>query len=454
MSHNPKRGLYRFFLFALLTIFAFIGYFIYSSKQFERQPPTIHVPQKIYWNYKDPLTVVVRDNSGIKSYQAVLVTRKGRWALDKGEFSNPQKELTLKLAPPAEWDIETGTAKLVIDVRDKSLWNLTGNKAHSESIVVIDRTKPEVSIVANSYAISRGGSAIVVFYCKDENLKDLYIKTNFGKKFYAEPFYKEGYYAALIAWPLEQHRFRADVVALDKAGNKAYAHIPLYLKDRKYKTSKITLKKSFLEGKVSDLALDYPKTKEMSLLERFRFVNETLRAMNEKLIHTLSSQVPHKRISDFSIKPFFPLKNAAYVAGFGTHRFYYYQGKLVSNAYHMGIDLASVRQAPIVVSNPGDVVFADYNGIYGYMPLISHGLGLYTLYGHCSAMYVKKGDKVKSGEIIAKTGNSGLALGDHLHFGVLVQGVEVRPQEWMDAKWIKTHITDVLAQARDLIDER
>jgi len=451
-NRRGKKGLYIFLL--VLVLVGTAGYFIYSSERFERQSPEIDVAKKIYWNYKDPLEVVLRDNSGIKSYQAILVTKKGRVTLDKAELSNPKKEITLELNPPVELELEAGRAKLIIDVQDRSLWNFTGNKAHSESLVIIDRKKPELAVVTNSYAINRGGSALVVFYCKDDNLKDFYIKTNFGKKFYAQPFYKEGYYAALIAWPLQQRRFRADIVAFDKAGNKARAHVPLYLRERKYKTSNITLKKSFLEGKVSDLASDYPETKDMSPIERFRFVNEKLRAMNEKLIHTLSSKVPQERISDFSIKPFYPLKNAAPVASFGTHRFYYYDGKLISDAYHMGLDLASVRHAPIIASNPGRVVFADYNGIYGYMPMLSHGLGLYTLYGHCSAVYVKKGDEVGSGETIAKTGNTGLALGDHLHFGVLVQGIEVRPQEWMDRNWIKTRIMDVLKEARQMIDDR
>jgi murein DD-endopeptidase MepM/ murein hydrolase activator NlpD len=81
------------------------------------------------------------------------------------------------------------------------------------------------------------------------------------------------------------------------------------------------------------------------------------------------------------------------------------------------------------------------------MPLIDHGLGLYTLYGHCSSVLVQKGQKVKRGQIIAKTGVSGLALGDHVHFGVLVQGIEVHPLEWMSKSWLKTHINDVFKKA-------
>ena len=108
--------------------------------------------------------------------------------------------------------------------------------------------------------------------------------------------------------------------------------------------------------------------------------------------------------------------------------------------------------APIKSRNYGKVVFADYNGLYGNNLIISHGLGLYTLYGHCSSFNVGVGDEVHPGEKIANTGKTGYAMGDHLHFGVLVQGIEVRPQEWMDKHWIKLNISDIIKSAKKIID--
>ena len=60
---------------------------------------------------------------------------------------------------------------------------------------------------------------------------------------------------------------------------------------------------------------------------------------------------------------------------------------------------------------------------------------------------------VVAGDQIGTTGTSGLALGDHLHFGILVQGEEVRPQQWMDKKWIKDNVTSVLDAAKAMIDK-
>jgi murein DD-endopeptidase MepM/ murein hydrolase activator NlpD len=107
--------------------------------------------------------------------------------------------------------------------------------------------------------------------------------------------------------------------------------------------------------------------------------------------------------------------------------------------------------ATIKTSNAGTVVFTGDNGIYGNMPMIDHGLGLYSLYGHCSQVLVNDGEEVHAGQAIAKTGMSGLAMGDHLHFGIVVQGIEVRPIEWFDATWIKKFIDNVFKEADNII---
>ena len=158
-------------------------------------------------------------------------------------------------------------------------------------------------------------------------------------------------------------------------------------------------------------------------------------------------------MSEFNIYPFRPLKGATSVASFGDHRKYFYHDEFVSEANHMGLDLASVRMAPIIASNKGKVVFADDNGVYGNSPIIDHGLGLFSLYGHCSSMRVHEGDFIDRGHVVGNTGKTGLALGDHLHFGVYVQGVPVRPEEWMDKVWIKNNVTDIIKNAKKIIEK-
>ena len=81
--------------------------------------------------------------------------------------------------------------------------------------------------------------------------------------------------------------------------------------------------------------------------------------------------------------------------------------------------------APVSAGNTGRVILAEFMGIYGNVVIIDHGFGLQSLYSHLSEIHVQKGETVQRGQIIGKTGATGMAGGDHLHFGMLVSGLEV-----------------------------
>jgi murein DD-endopeptidase MepM/ murein hydrolase activator NlpD len=429
--------------------------FVYTSSMFERVAPTVQVDTNGYWNLKEPLKVIMDDNIGIKSYKITMITSTGEVMLEDEKFLEPKKNIVLELKPPRTiYSLRDKYVKIRIYVQDSSQWELgKGNRIIKDYKLYIDKKRPKINILANSYKISKGGSAVVIFRVKDENIDKIYIEGNNKKRFKPEPFYKEGYYISLLAWPIYDDSFRATVVATDLAGNKVKAYIPLYLKDKHYRTSKIQISDKFLNGKIADLAEEFEETQGISdKIEQFKIINEKVRAKNENLIHKLSSKVSDEMISDFRVNRMYPLKNAQVVAHFGDHRIYYYDGEEVSEAYHLGLDLASNAMAKIRPQNSGTVVFADYNGLYGNMPMIDHGLGLYTIYGHCSTLKVSEGDHVRARETIALTGKSGYAMGDHLHFGVLVQGIEVRPQEWMDKDWIRMNITNIIKSAKKIIN--
>jgi len=432
------------------------GVYLYTSDTFERDVPEIEIPNNGYWNGSVPLKVNMKDKSGIVSYKITLRSGDVQTVLDEATLTAPEQAKSFDVKVPEQLLGQNAeTVTLEVQARDASRWNFfAGNQAVKTVTLSIDSRRPRVSIVTNSYKITQGGSALVVFEAEDEHLKDLYIETSFGKRFKAEPFYAEHFYIALIAWPVTAENFRAYVIADDIAGNSAKAYIPLHLQEKKYHVSKIELSDSFLGGKVADLAQMYGAPADADKIERFRFVNETLREKNEKRIHDVTSKVGDTRVDTFSQVPFYPLRNGKVVANFGDHRLYYYHGKRVSESYHLGLDLASVKMGKIMTRNPAEVVFAEENGIYGNLPILAHGLGLYTLYGHCSSLKVSQGTHVKAGTQIANTGMTGYAMGDHLHFGVLVQGVEVRPEEWMDDHWIKLNIKDVIKEAKKVIGLR
>ncbi|MDQ1264234.1 MAG: hypothetical protein QG559_1235 [Campylobacterota bacterium] len=443
--------------FAALGVFALIigaVIYVYTSEMFERETPQISMQNSGYWNLKSPLEIAINDASGLKAYKVILKTPSEESVLYHEQFLTPNKTVNVKVEPPKSvHTMKESDIKIIVEAQDASKWNFfAGNSSVSEYALKIDKKRPIVNTVANSYKIKKGGVALVVFKAEDENLKELYIETNFGKRFIAQPFYKEGYYIALLAWPILQESFRATVFVEDNAGNKAQAPIPLYLQDAQYQVSNINITDSFLKGKIAELSEEFDETQGVSDdIERFKIINETIREKNEKLIYEITSKVPQEMLSDFKVNKMYPLKNAAVVARFGDHRIYSYAEKDISESYHMGIDLASNAMADIRPQNGGEIVFNGYNGLYGNMPIIHHGLGLYTLYGHCSTVNVNVGDVISSGMNIANTGKSGYAMGDHLHFGILVQGIEVRPDEWMDESWIKLNINDVINNAKTLI---
>ena len=432
--------------------------FIYTSPMFERNAPEVKLSNIGYWNLKDPLHVSISDQSGIVEYSVTLNVDNQDYVIANEKLMKKENNVSLEIAPPKQlYRLKSDKAKLTITARDASKWNfLHGNLVNQEVNFVIDSKRPVVTDLTNSYAIEKGGSALVVFKASDEHLKSVKISTNFGKDFYAQPFVKPGYYIALIAWPVQQPNFRATIVAEDMAGNKAEDYVRLYLVDKQYKISNMEVKDAFLDGKIAELSGEFPETASVTdRVERFRLINETVRAKNEDLIHKITSKIDQKKmITDFSIKPMYPIVNGAPVASYADHRIYSYNGKVVSEAFHMGLDLASVHMADISTQNPGRVVFAAYNGLYGNNPIIDHGLGLYTLYGHCSSLSIAEGDEVKPGQVIGKTGMTGYAMGDHLHFGVLVQGIEVRPEEWMDTHWMKINVEDVIKDGKSIIERQ
>ncbi len=424
--------------------------------QFERIPPKITAPSATFWSPDVPINVTLSDNRGLSGYQAILTNGQESIPVTSNRFMIPMRsaEVTLQMPKRAAHKITHGTWKVLIQAWDTSLINkLFDNSTVATVRIEADTQPPKVTLLAKSPTMARGGSALVVFKVEDINLKETYVVAG-GKRFTPQVYRTQPYYATLIAWPFRKKHLGATIVAVDRANNKTTTRFTFPVVYKSYKVSWIHASDRFINGRITYVAKLDPRFAHIANpLDRFRAVNETMRLDNEKRIHTLASVIHHKTITHWKMHPFYPLKSAKLVADFGDERHYYYHDpkKEVSRAYHLGYDLASVRHAPIIASNAGTVLYAAKNGIYGNMPLIDHGFGLATLYGHCSQLFVEKGDEVTAGEMIARTGRTGLALGDHLHFGVLVHGVEVWPMDWMKGNWIHNNIDNVFKKADKIV---
>lgn len=102
-----------------------------------------------------------------------------------------------------------------------------------------------------------------------------------------------------------------------------------------------------------------------------------------------------------------------------------------ASTYHRGIDIGAAYGADIVAAADGTVVFAGYSNSAGNYVTVSHGGGLYTVYMHCSSLVVSKGQTVSRGQVIAKVGSTGISTGNHLHFGVSLNGSYVNPWNYL-----------------------
>ena len=126
--------------------------------------------------------------------------------------------------------------------------------------------------------------------------------------------------------------------------------------------------------------------------------------------------------------------------GFSSDRLFKWptQGKQISSGFgergfrrHTGVDIAGDYGEPITAAKSGIVTFTGWNGNYGECVIIDHGYGIQTLYSHASRILINTGDTVYAGQKIAKIGTTGRATGPHLHFEIILNGVQKNPERYL-----------------------
>lgn len=318
--------------------------------------------------------------------------------------------------------------------------------------MIVDTTPPVVKNIAQSFQIVRGGSAVIAVQVKDMDLDKVSIN-NGTDEFRLFKYASDDIYVGVIAWPLKNKFFVAQVVATDKAGNTTKHTIPITRNiNVPYYQSNINVKEDFLNGKLNELIaqIDKKHLRDFSSdVERFVFFNEGVRAEDESRILKASNSVSDSSYIDEDFRAFVPLRGSRVVGSFGDYRIYFLNKEKISEAVHLGIDVASVKNAPIIASNRGVVLLKSYLGLYGNTLLLYHGFGVSSIYAHMHESSLEVSDEVSIGQQLGKTGQTGWAFGDHLHFGILIQGHFVRLNEWIDQKWVDENVVNVLKKARE-----
>ncbi len=427
---------------ALLLILGVAGAGAWFLMRDLRGPEVSVSPSASRVGLSQPLEVSVSDKSGVQSV-TVSVKRGSQSMVVKQEtYAVLEKSRTVSF-DLKDTRLPEGSFELEVRAFDGSYAGFgKGNSTTFSKPMVLDSKPPRIAVKTVPPSVHRGGSALIVYTLSEEVVKT---GVRVGDFFFPGYRQENGGYACLFAFPVTMRAdaYHPEIMAQDKAGNITSSRLLVRAMNKNYRADTLNIPESFLNYKANELAQLCPD--KDTPLEQYLCANSKVRAANDAKLIELAADPGNVTPRFVWEGPFRRLPRSAVKASFGDHRTYVdgHRSK-IDEQTHMGIDLASVAQAPIPASAAGRVIWADYLGIHGHMVLIDHGLGLMTQYSHLTDYKVNVGDVVKAGDIVGTTGVSGLAGGDHLHFGVLVGGVPVQPLEWLDSSWVKNNITSRL----------
>ena len=428
-------------LLYLIIIIAFLGGGYFLLPRFEWHKPQIKFTPDGDALGLAPLEIAVTDRgTGLKSVTATLSSGGSERALASEQYAQPvtEKKITVVLSSKLT-GVKEGPAVLRVSARDNSLWNFfRGNETVIQKNLAIDITPPTLELFADDRYINFGGVGMIVYKPSPDTVRS---GVRIGDYFFpgAKGQIKDhpDHTIAFFAHPYNVAvDVKARLVATDKAGNTREMRLVYELKNVKYKKSTIAVTDEFIESKVAPLLNDVG-ARQGSPKDIFLRVNKGLRKENEDKIAEVTKQFTPSILWKGA---FSQLSNSKVEANFADARTYLYNNEAIDNAYHLGYDLSVTKHYPAEAANGGAVAFVGDLGIYGNTVIIDHGLGLFTLYAHLSSIDVKVGDPIKQQQVIGKTGETGLAAGDHLHYGVYLGGVAILPVEWWDQKWINDNI--------------
>jgi len=338
-----------------------------------------------------------------------------------------------------------GPARLVITARDHS-WRgfFEGNWTRFEQDVTVKFAPPQIEILSPPLSIAQSGAGLLLYRVSED-------ATGHGVQIVNA--FLPGYHNTVKAFSMFSlfafpHDLPAStpiqLMADDELGNHGEQKITARVRGKQWRTRQLNISDRFIEQTILPIIDRTPDLDDLAdPLQNFLQVNKGLRQHNTRQISALAA---HSRQAFLWNGAFLQLSKSQVEAAFADHRRYRYRGQVVDTQDHLGFDLAVTAHYPVEAANDGEVVLADYVGIYGNTIVIDHGYGLQSLYAHLSSFNVERGDTIAKGHVIGRSGTTGLAAGDHLHFSLLLHGVQINPMEWWDAQWVQSHISDHIRQ--------
>ena len=334
--------------------------------------------------------------------------------------------------------LSEGHATIEVIASGASTWMFDGPQTEERTSLPVRLTPPPIAVTTTEVYVTQGGAEVVTYTVGETSVRDGVLAGDWFFAGYPRPGGDPKARMALFAVPYDMSNVdNVKIVAEDDIGNRAEVSFINNFRKKPYDTDTINVSRLVMAKVVPKIRAQTPGLPDKgSLLDNYIAINRDLRKKNNARLVELAKKTRPKVLWS---KPFVQMP-AKVVSSFADRRTYRFEGKVIDQQDHLGFDLAQVRHAEIPAANEGVVVMAEYLGIYGNTVVIDHGLGLMSLYAHCSQMDVAVGDRVTRGQIIGRTGSTGLALGDHLHFTMLLSGLPVTPIEWWDPHWISDRI--------------
>jgi murein DD-endopeptidase MepM/ murein hydrolase activator NlpD len=350
-------------------------------------------------------------------------------------------------------ELEAGPVTVTVTATRAVLFGLRDVSSSAAHEVEVRLVPPQVGVMSQFHYINHGGSEMVVYRVRPADVDSGVLVGNYEYPGYpatgagiegADPGLRVAFFALL--WDQDVNT-PISLYARDEVGNESRGSFDYRVFPKSFRKSQINLNDRFLQKVVPEILYNSTELKvddASDLLGSYLTINRELRRQNNARITALASSTAPEILWQGAFKQ---LINTAVEAGFADQRSYFYDGKEVDQQVHLGFDLASTTNAPVLAANSGQVLYAGWLGIYGNCVIVDHGMGLQSLYAHLSVIDVGAGDVVESGGRLGLSGETGLAGGDHLHFTMLMNGHAITPIDWWSGQWIEDRVLRKLRQA-------
>jgi murein DD-endopeptidase MepM/ murein hydrolase activator NlpD len=382
-----------------------------------------------------PITAHVRDPRGIRKLQAFVEQNGTRYQVFEMAQPSKSRDSTWSFTAGTKTtpQLKEGKAKLIVEATSNDLLRKTGR---AERDVTVVTRPPTLSVDSEQHYLYLGMADLATFTVSG-TLTEAGIRVG-DQTFRAWPMPsgKPGLFSLYaFAWNMPTDTVPL-VYASNAAGNDVTSPLVVVFPKKeqpKYTVHDLQVSDAFLQKVINEL--DPNGTGDP--VARFVKINSEMRRANNKTLSDLRLKTADKFLWS---KTFIRQPHSQAEANFADVRNYIYQGTKIDQQVHLGYDLAVTQHVGVEASNDGTVVYAAPLAIYGNCIVVDHGYGLQTIYGHLSRIDVHEGDAVKQGQVMGLSGQTGMAGGDHIHFAMQLDGVQIDPKEWWDAHWIKDHI--------------